>query len=648
MPDKVLFENLNDQQIAAVKHFNGPALVVAGPGSGKTRVLTHRVAYLLTEKGVKEDHILCVTFTNKAAGEIKARVKNLISGGQNITWSGTFHSVCARILRKHGKEIGIPNDFVIYDTDDQLSIIKQIIRDFGIDPKKFAPRAILETISSAKSELVDPHSYEGYARGFFQRTAAKVYIEYQKRLRSNHALDFDDLLVETVNLLRESEALLNRYQDQFEFILVDEYQDTNKVQYVLTKTLAAKHKNIFVVGDMSQAIYSFRGADYRNILNFQRDYPDSVIYNLEQNYRSTQIILDAAKNVIKNNSSHIKLDLWTQQDGGDKIINYSGYSEAEEAEFIVTQLLTELTNKQDFKDIAVLYRTNAQSRNIEEALIKSNIPYKIVGGQRFYARKEIKDVIAYLRVIHNPSDGVSWDRIINTPPRGIGDKSKEKLAQNGWDLKELDEKTKLPFSEWNSNKEDYSTLELMTEVLEKSGYIKWLDDKTEENKQRIENIEELKSVASRFMNLEEFLENVALIESSNKTNPDEFNAVTLLTIHASKGLEFPVVFLIGMEEGLFPHSQSLAEIDGIEEERRLCYVAITRAMQKIYLTHAKSRLYFGNIQSNLPSRFLSEIPIELLENVGISFNSDTFNKRNPGVDDFLDDLDYDRKSFSWD
>jgi len=595
MPDKDLFENLNEQQIAAVKHFNGPALVVAGPGSGKTRVLTHRVAYLLTEKGVKEDHILCVTFTNKAAGEIKARVKNLISGGQNITWSGTFHSVCARILRKHGKEIGIPNDFVIYDTDDQLSIIKQIIRDFGIDPKKFAPRAILETISSAKSELVDPHSYEGYARGFFQRTAAKVYIEYQKRLRSNHALDFDDLLVETVNLLRESEALLNRYQDQFEFILVDEYQDTNKVQYVLTKTLAAKHKNIFVVGDMSQAIYSFRGADYRNILNFQRDYPDSVIYNLEQNYRSTQIILDAAKNVIKNNSSHIKLDLWTQQDGGDKIINYSGYSEAEEAEFIVTQLLTELTNKQDFKDIAVLYRTNAQSRNIEEALIKSNIPYKIVG-----------------------------------------------------DLKELDEKTKLPFSEWNSNKEDYSTLELMTEVLEKSGYIKWLDDKTEENKQRIENIEELKSVASRFMNLEEFLENVALIESSNKTNPDEFNAVTLLTIHASKGLEFPVVFLIGMEEGLFPHSQSLAEIDGIEEERRLCYVAITRAMQKIYLTHAKSRLYFGNIQSNLPSRFLSEIPIELLENVGISFNSDTFNKRNPGVDDFLDDLDYDRKSFSWD
>jgi DNA helicase II / ATP-dependent DNA helicase PcrA len=669
-PVEEVFQDLNPQQILAVKHLGGPALVVAGPGSGKTRVLTHRIAYLVQYHNVPETNILCVTFTNKAAGEIKTRVARLLANaGQLVTWSGTFHSICSRILRRDGKEIGIPIGFVIYDTDDSISLIKGIIKDFGIDPKKFNAYGVLETISGAKSELINSSEYESYAQGYWQKTVAKIFPEYQRRLQANNALDFDDLLGETVRLFRQAPYILNKYQHFFEYMLVDEYQDTNKAQYVLTQLLSGKTGNLFVVGDMSQAIYGFRGADFRNILNFQKDYPEAVIYNLEQNYRSTQVILDAAKNVIKNNSTHIPLDLWTENGEGEKIISYSGGTEKDEAQFVVNQIVDELAAGSAYKDIAVLYRTNAQSRNIEETLIRNNIPYKIVGGQRFYARKEIKDVVAYLRVIHNPKDTVSWTRIINVPPKGIGDKSVENLKAHKWNLEEVDVRTKLPFSSWVDQKASFSTLELMNDVLEKTGYISWLKEGGEENEQRIENIEELKSVASQFVNLEEFLENVALIESSDKPSSDIVNAVTLMTVHASKGLEFPVVFIIGMEEGLFPHTQSMAELEELEEERRLCYVALTRAMKKLFLTHTGSRLYFGTIQANMPSRFLSEIPEDLIIHLGSlrpgglrgpggrGGLGGKFSERLRGeesqldgreINKYLDDLDWDRKNFSWD
>jgi len=642
-----ILDNLNEQQIMAVSHKTGPALVVAGPGSGKTRVLTHRVATLLKEFPIEEFNILCVTFTNKAASEIKNRVVELI-GISGLSWSGTFHSVCSKILRREGSKIGIPISFVIYDTDDQQQIIKQIMKDFGIDPKKFNPHAILSTISNSKSELVTPESYEKYAQGYFQKTVAKIYPEYQKRLRQNDALDFDDLLVRTIDLFKQEPAILKKYQDLFKFILVDEYQDTNKSQYVLTKMLSASHGNLFVVGDMSQAIYSFRGADFRNILNFQKDYTDAVVYNLDQNYRSTQNILDAATHLIKNNTSHIPLDLWTQNGTGDKLICYLGNTDKDEANYVVNQISEMLAKGRLYKDVAVLYRTNAQSRNIEEHLIKNNIPYKIIGGTRFYSRKEIKDIIAYLKVLQNPHDTVSWDRIINVPPRGIGQKGAEELKKGKWNLEEIEAKSKLPIAKWISLKENLSTLELLEVVLYDTGYIKWLEEDKEENADRVENINELKSVAYRFTDLSEFLENVLLIESSNKADPSSHDAITLMTVHASKGLEFPVVFIIGMEEGLFPHSNSSESNEDLEEERRLCYVAITRAMEKVVLTHTNSRMYFGNIQVNLPSRFLKEIPEKLLESIGNKkgYNPSKFNRHD--VDDFLDDMDQSNNGFfSW-
>ncbi|MBT6401097.1 UvrD-helicase domain-containing protein [candidate division WWE3 bacterium] len=642
-----LFENLNPQQIQAVKHLNNPALVVAGPGSGKTRVLTHRIAYLIQEKGIPETNILCVTFTNKAAGEIKERVNQLLLNDAKIlSWSGTFHSVCARILRKHGFNIGIPPSFVIYDTDDQRSLIKQILKDYGINPKQFNPRAVLGAISSAKSELVSKEEYIGYAQGYFQRTVAKVYPEYQKRLRDNQALDFDDLLVETVNLFNKTPKVLEQFQKQFEFILVDEYQDTNKAQYVLTRQLSNKNKNLFVVGDMSQAIYSFRGADYRNILNFQNDYEGATVYNLEQNYRSTQNILDSATNIIKNNSSHIPLNLWTDNGKGEKVLIYTGRNERSEAEFVINETLRELSEKRKFSDIAILYRTNAQSRNIEEHLIKNNIPYRIIGGLRFYARKEVKDIIAYLRVIFNPKDSVAWSRIMNVPTRGIGAKTLEKIKDTEWNLDVIEEKTRMPFKKWVEKRETFSTAELMEDVLEATGYLKWLDDGTDENLARIENIKELKSVATQFINLEDFLENVALIESSDRPQDYTSEMVTLMTIHASKGLEFPVVFVIGMEEGLFPHAQSQMELHELEEERRLCYVAITRAMERVFLTNAQSRLYFGSVQSNMPSRFIAEIPSNLIVQQGHAQGE--FERVNDKLDKYMDDLEYNRNSFSWD
>lgn len=640
---------LNEQQQNAVEHLDGPALVVAGPGSGKTRVLTHRIANLIAKHNVSPHNILAVTFTNKASGEIKARAAKLLNtSGSSIPWAGTFHSICSRILRKDGGKIGIPISFVIYDTDDQVSLIKGIMKDFGINSKEVSPKSILSAISSAKSELIAPLEYENYAKGYFQKTVGKVYYEYQKRLRKNDALDFDDLLVETVNLFKREPLVLEKYQKAFKYILVDEYQDTNKAQYVITKMLAEASKNLFVVGDMAQAIYSFRGADYRNILNFQKDYPDAAIFNLEQNYRSTQTILTAAKNIIDNNETHIPLDLWTNKGRGEKITVYSANDEKDESFYVCSQIELLATSGIELNEIAVLYRTNAQSRTIEEQLIRFNLPYRIIGGFRFYARKEIKDVISYLRVIHNPKDSVSWERIINTPPRGIGDKSKDKLKELGWNLASVEEKTNLPFIEWCQKSQELSTNELLEDVLEKTGYLKWLNDGTEENLSRIENIKELFSVTAQFVNLADFLENVALIESSDKPNSENTICITLMTIHAAKGLEFKYIFLIGAEEGLFPHNQALMETGELEEERRLCYVAITRAMEKIHITNANSRLYFGSIQSNFPSRFIFEIPKELLDFKGGSQNQAYKGKKENDIDKFMDDMDYNRSNFSWD
>ena len=642
-----LFDELNPQQEEAVKHKDGPALVVAGPGSGKTRVLTYRIAHLIHNEDVSQQNILAVTFTNKAAGEIKERVDKLLDTfSGKLSWSGTFHSISSRILRRDGKHAGIPRDFVIYDTYDQRSLVRAIIKDFGINSKKIKPRAVLNAISGAKTELISTVEYSDIASGYFQRTSAKIYREYQRRLRKNKALDFDDLLMETVKLFVEHPAVLEKYQGYFQYILVDEYQDTNKAQYTITKLLSKSHKNIYVVGDMAQAIYSFRGADYRNILNFQKDYSKAKVYNLEKNYRSTQNILDAAKNVINNNSTHIPLDLHTDKDGGDKLTIYTARDEKMEAHYVIDRILEERSAGRPYKDIAVLYRTNAQSRNLEEALIKNSIPYKIIGGFRFYARKEIKDAISYLRVLYNPKDTVSWERIINTPRRGIGKKTLADIKKTGWDLDYVEKKSKLPWSSWIAQVDSLSTLELLDLVLKRSGYLDWLDDGSEENKERLENLKELRSVAALFDDLGEFLENVSLIESADRPNAFDMEAVTLMTIHASKGLEFPLIFMVGMEEGLFPHSQSMFDVNELEEERRLCYVAIKKKKNKVYMTNTRSRFYFGSRQTNQPSRFISEINEELLEFLGDKATRD-YVKKQSSVDDFLDDMEQDRKNFSW-
>ena len=599
---------LNPKQHDAVEHFEGPALVLAGPGSGKTRVLTNRIIYLINEKNISRDNILCVTFTNKAAREIKERISHSLNESENyVSWVGTFHSICSRIIRKDGHLVGVGNNFVIYDTNDQLAVVKEVMKAQNLDIKKVNPHAVLSAISSAKNELVDEKEYARMTHSFFYKNVAKIYPSYQKKLRENNALDFDDIIMLTVRLFEKYDLVLTKYQETFKFILIDEYQDTNKAQYTLSKMLSAKYKNLFVVGDMSQAIYSFRGADYRNILQLEKDYKNIKVYNLDQNYRSTQKILKGAVNVIKNNPSHIHLDLWTENEDGEEIDLFTGMNEHEESMYVCDSILRNRSVGLKFSDFAILYRTNAQSRIIEEYLIRSGIPYKIFGGVGFYARKEIKDLISYLKVFYNPKDSISWQRILNTPTRGVGDKTIEKIKEANFDLDLIDSKTKFPFSEMIKESDLHSTLELLDLVLEKTNYINWINDGTDEAQSRIENIKELRSVASQFLLLTDFLENVALIESTNKATGQEVEAVTLMTVHSAKGLEFEHVYMIGMEEGLFPHSQSLMNPEEIEEERRLMYVAITRAKKKLTLSNSKARLYFGNIQMNMPSRFLVEI-----------------------------------------
>ena len=599
---KSILNDLNPKQQEAVHATEGPVIILAGAGSGKTRVLTYRVAYLQSEKLVSPRAILMLTFTNKAAAEMKGRIQKLL-GTRDLPFAGTFHAFCVRLLRKHGGMLGLIPNFVIYDEQDQLDAIKEVMRSLDLSVKSFNPGAILHTISQAKNELIGPTEYGGYARGYFQEAASQVYLGYQKLLSDNGALDFDDLLFKTVSLFSTYPDILGTYQEQYHYILVDEYQDTNRAQYTITKLLAGRNRNICVVGDASQSIYRWRGADFRNIINFKTDYPDAREFHLEQNYRSTQTILDAAHGVISKNTSHPILKLWTDKEGGKQITLYEARTEQDEAAFLTQTILQ---SSRPFHDFAILYRTNAQSRVLEEAFLHAGIPYVLIGGTRFYERKEIKDVLAYLRLIANPKDSVSYKRI-----EKLGKGRLTKFSEYTDELK----KTKLI---------ELTTLELLDAVVARTQYLELYNANIEEEAYRLENIKELRSVATEFPKLSEFLETVALVEQEyepvavrmREANRD---AVTLMTLHAAKGLEFPIVTIVGMEEGLFPHSRSLMDREELEEERRLCYVGLTRAKEKLYLTYANRRLYFGSRTQNMISRFIADIPQHVLHlNVSLS------------------------------
>jgi len=596
MTDKLL-KDLNQPQQEAVTFGEGPLLILAGAGSGKTRALTYRAVYLLKEQKINPERILLVTFTNKAAGEMKERVKKLLGNKTDLPLAGTFHSFCAKLLRIEGKEIGISSNYVIYDEDDSLAIIKQAMMNLDIDRKLYKPVGVKILISQAKNELINALEYYQFARGPFQKVVARVYPEYQRLLKQYEALDFDDLLMEAVRLLRKSKKVLSKYQDKFRYVLVDEYQDTNKAQYELTKMLAGKWRNLCAVGDFSQSIYSWRGADFRNLKRLEQDFPDLKVINLEQNYRSSQSILEAANQVIVKNTTHPVLKLWTKAKLGEKLRIFEADTEKQEAEFIVKQIKQ---RGKRYSDLAVLYRTNAQSRVIEEAFIRAGIAYVLVGGVKFYSRKEIKDLLAYLRYLNNPKDVVSYKRL-------------EKLGKRRLDrFLEWIEKNKKKIKKMN-------TKEILEKALEITGYLERFDKRDEQDLMRLENVKELKSVAEEFPDLREFLENVALVEQTDilpekpKTGEKKKKAVTLMTLHASKGLEFKIVFMIGMEEGLFPHSRSMLDRGELEEERRLCYVGITRAMEQVYFSYARRRLYFGSHSTNAVSRFLGDIKEDLLE-----------------------------------
>ncbi len=603
-----LLKHLNPAQQQAVTATDGPILILAGAGSGKTRVLTYKVAYLVCEKYIKSENILMVTFTNKAAGEMKERIKKLLTiNNQQLTinfpFAGTFHSLCARILRRSGTDIGINPDFLIYDEVDSKELIKDIVVKLNLDKKRFNPGGVLATISQAKNELINALEYPQYARGYFQEEVVRIYIEYQKRLKENNALDFDDLIFSTVELFKKSKTTASFYQNKFHYVLVDEFQDTNHAQYELTKFLAGRSRNLCVVGDASQSIYAWRGADFRNILNFRRDFPESKVFHLEQNYRSTPTILSAAFAVVSKNNSHPILKLWTAKQEGSAITIYPAQNEQDEAIFIVGEIssLRYKSPQLSLSDFAILYRTNAQSRTIEEALLHGGVPYLLVGGVRFYERREIKDVLAYLRLLINQKDSVSYKRI-------------EKLGKKRLSIF-IDFAQKFRDA---LKKNQTTTLEILDAVLKSSSYLDLFDKDNEEDLERLENIKELRSVAAEFPEIMQFLENVSLVEQEYypdhpvKWKDQKKDAVTLMTLHAAKGLEFRVVFIVGMEEGLFPHARSLLEQFELEEERRLCYVGITRAMDKLYLTYAIRRLYFGQRTANQVSRFLSDIPEHLI------------------------------------
>ncbi|XOT28067.1 DNA helicase PcrA [Bacillus subtilis subsp. subtilis] len=643
-----LLSGLNPVQQEAVKTTDGPLLLMAGAGSGKTRVLTHRIAYLMAEKHVAPWNILAITFTNKAAREMKERVESILGPGADDIWISTFHSMCVRILRRDIDRIGINRNFSILDTADQLSVIKGILKERNLDPKKFDPRSILGTISSAKNELTEPEEFSKVAGGYYDQVVSNVYADYQKKLLKNQSLDFDDLIMTTIKLFDRVPEVLEFYQRKFQYIHVDEYQDTNRAQYMLVKQLAERFQNLCVVGDSDQSIYRWRGADITNILSFEKDYPNASVILLEQNYRSTKRILRAANEVIKNNSNRKPKNLWTENDEGIKISYYRGDNEFGEGQFVAGKIhQLHSSGKRKLSDIAILYRTNAQSRVIEETLLKAGLNYNIVGGTKFYDRKEIKDILAYLRLVSNPDDDISFTRIVNVPKRGVGATSLGKIASyaaiNGLSFFQAIQQVDFigvsakaanaldsfrQMIENLTNMQDYlSITELTEEILDKTEYREMLKaEKSIEAQSRLENIDEFLSVTKNFEQKSEdktlvaFLTDLALIADIDQLDQQEEesggkDAITLMTLHAAKGLEFPVVFLMGLEEGVFPHSRSLMEEAEMEEERRLAYVGITRAEQELYLTNAKMRTLFGRTNMNPESRFISEIPDDLLENL---------------------------------
>jgi len=636
-------EGLNTQQKEAVCHFQGPLLILAGAGSGKTRVLTNRIAWLIEEQGVNPWNIMAITFTNKAAGEMRERVDRMVGFGGDAVWVSTFHSTCVRILRRYIDRLGYGSNFTIYDGDDQKTLMKDICRQLQIDTKIYKERALLAAISAAKDEMVGPEEYQLNAQGDFTKMKiAQVYQEYQRQLKKNNALDFDDLICKTVELFQTCKDVLEHYQERFQFIMVDEYQDTNTAQFQFVSILASKYQNLCVVGDDDQSIYKFRGANIGNILNFERYFPDTKVIKLEQNYRSTQNILDAANAVIANNQGRKEKSLWTANGAGEKVHFRQFMSGYEEAEFIAGDIARQVqTGICEYRDIAILYRTNAQSRMFEEKFLLSNIPYKIIGGIHFYARKEIKDLLSYLKTIDNGGDDLAVKRILNVPKRGIGaatvGKVEEYARVNDMSFYEALKKAREipgmgrsaakiePFvtliQSLRAKAEFYSIKELLEDVIEQTGYVKELEaEDTDEARDRIENIEELVSKAAAYdetqekSNLSEFLEEVALVADVDSLD-GEGSKVVLMTLHSAKGLEFPHVYLAGMEEGLFPSYMCITSDDptDVEEERRLCYVGITRAMKELTITSAKMRMLRGQTQYNRLSRFVKEIPEELLQ-----------------------------------
>ncbi|KRL48265.1 superfamily I DNA RNA helicase [Levilactobacillus spicheri DSM 15429] len=642
-----LLTGMNDKQTEAVLQTEGPLLVLAGAGSGKTRVLTHRVAYLIEHNHVLPWHILAITFTNKAAKEMRERVAKLLGPDGNDVWVSTFHALCVRILRRDADKLGYNRAFTIADTGEQRTLIKRVLQDQNLDPKKYDPRSVLGAISNAKNALQTPAMMAEEAGNPFETTVAQVYDSYQRALQANQAMDFDDLIMLTIKLFKQEASVLGYYQDKFQYIHVDEYQDTNDAQYMLVNMLAKKHDNLCVVGDGDQSIYGWRGANMENILNFEKDYPDAHVTLLEQNYRSTKTILKAANDVIQQNVNRKKKDLWTENPEGDKISYYRGQNENDEAHYVVAKIQEEREqNHHDYGDFAILYRTNAQSRVIEETLVKANIPYTMVGGHKFYDRKEIRDVLAYLTLIANPADSMSLERIINEPKRGIGNTSLEKLRDfadmNDWSELEATQNVDLAndissrsrnamakfgrtIKAIQENAVTASVSDITNDILDRTGYLDALKNtKNLENETRIENIEEFLSVTQKFdtdwdqedhddedNRLVEFLADLALVSAQDDVD-EEPAEVTLMTLHAAKGLEFPVIFLMGLEEGIFPLSRAMLEEDQLEEERRLAYVGITRAQEKLYLTNAYSRMLYGRRQNNPESRFITEIAPELL------------------------------------
>ena len=647
-----ILKGLNDKQYEAVVKTQGPCLVIAGAGSGKTKVLTHKIAYLIEHEGAKPWDILAITFTNKAANEMKERITNLIGESAKDIWMGTFHSICVKILRRFIDRIGFDSSFIIFDTSDQKTLVKGCLRDLGIDDKMFTDRSVLSEISNAKNEMLEPDQYQIRANGDFRKEKiATVYELYQKRLKENNAIDFDDIINYTIKILLENPDIMEYYSNKFKYVLVDEYQDTNKSQFTLVTMLASKHGNITVVGDNDQGIYSFRGADISNILNFEKDFPGTKIIKLEQNYRCTGNILKAANAVIKNNEVKYKKELWTQNEEGNLPKVYQAKNEYDEGAYVVEQI-EHLKREEYYKysDFAILYRMNTQSRAIEDILRRENIPYRIIGGLKFYERKEIKDIIAYLRLIQNGNDNLSLKRIINEPKRGIGKTSLDKVEQlsiqTGISMYEIIKDAEQYglnrvylnsrefvncIEELKAKKEELPISELIKQTLKKSGYTKALENEnTIEAENRIENLDEFLTVAIEFEEqeaentLSAFLEGITLSSDIDNLEDDE-DYVTLMTLHSAKGLEFPVVFLVGMEEGIFPGYKSISEPTELEEERRLCYVGITRAKEHLFLTCSKQRTIFGSTSYNPVSRFLGEIPEDLLDGYEEAFG-ETSNK----------------------